>query len=171
MHCLQLARLTLIFNLDNSLLRKCVRHTYRTRLDISYQRKSFLSTLTQKVEQQKKLKVAFFGTDLLSIKILTGLHSLTKDNIIQEVCVVTSASAKKSSKKFDQANNNKASLDLANFRGNQIIDYCARNNISYHTWSNIDQNNEYLDLLKSCDVGVVASFGHLIPSKLIELFP
>lgn len=110
---------------------------------------------------EKKLNVVFFGTDLFSIKILAGLNQLYKDKILNQINVVTSASV---SKKSDSE-----SRDLTNFRGNQIIDFCRLNRIKFFTWNEIKENNE--KLFTGFHVGIVASFGHLIPSNLILSFP
>ena len=49
---------------------------------------------------------------------------------------------------------------------------CNQNNMKYYYWSEIKSNRQkYYDLFKTYDVGVVASFGHLIPSHFIQLFP
>ena len=150
----------------------------KSKLSISHSscQQNVLPASSLSVESPKRLKVVFFGTDLLSIKILAGLHDLTKQGIIQEVCVVTSSSAKKNIRNREQLNNraseqSQVSIDLDNFRGNQIIDFCSKNNIPCHKWPNIKPNRMYVELLKSYDVGVVASFGHLIPEILIKLLP
>jgi methionyl-tRNA formyltransferase len=117
---------------------------------------------------QKKLNVVFFGTDLFSIKILSGLNGLRSDKIINEISVVTSAQAVTKNKKNALA---RPGRDLANFRGNQIMDYCTQNHIVYYKWNEIRADKNYLDLFRNVHVGVVASFGHLIPSSLINIFP
>ncbi|CAF0774603.1 unnamed protein product [Brachionus calyciflorus] len=116
-----------------------------------------------------KLNVVFFGTDLLSIKILIGLNRLFNDKIINKINVVTSATPSKTTCLI--TNKTSRTGDLVNFRGNQIIDYCKKNRIDYYKWNDIKTNNEYEHLFKNFDVGVCASFGHLIPSRLINLFP
>ena len=115
-----------------------------------------------------KLSVVFFGTDLFSIKILTGLNKLYKDKIIKKINVVTSATPLALRNKSII---NKSQSDLTNFRGDQIIQYCIRNDIDYYNWNEIKNNKEYEKRLSGFQVGVVASFGHLIPSSLIDSFP
>ena len=106
-------------------------------------------------------KVVFFGTDLLSIRILKGLHQLLKSDQILGIKAVTSVNP--------SAKNESAT----SLRGNRIIDYCTQNSIDYHLWSDLrtKKSTNYDNQFASYDVGVVASFGHLIPSALIELFP
>ena len=108
---------------------------------------------------QLRPKVVFFGTDLLSIRILQGLHQLLNTGHIQAVKAVTSV--------------NPAAAKNDSLRGNRIVDYCAQNNIECHLWSDLraKRADNYGHLFASYHVGVVASFGHLIPSALIELFP
>ena len=132
----------------------------KSKLSISHSscQQNVLPASSLSVESPKRLKVVFFGTDLLSIKILAGLHDLTKQGIIQEVCVVTSSSAKKNIRNREQLNNraseqSQVSIDLDNFRGNQIIDFCSKNNIPCHKWPNIKPNRMYVELLKSCRSG------------------
>lgn len=120
-------------------------------------------------ECKHKLGVVFFGTDLFSIKILTGLNKLYKDKIINKINVVTSASPLASKNKSSKRG--RTSHDLVNFRGNQIIQYCIENEIEYHKWDEVKVNNDFEKRLSSFDVGVVASFGHLIPSSQIDAFP
>jgi len=130
------------------------------------------SNKNEAVNRTKKLKVVFFGTDLLSIHILKGLQTLLNKRVIHEINVITSASLKPSHQtKYLQQNKQKKSDDLAiNYRGNQIIEFCDKNKIKYHVWSSI-KSEDVLNELKTFDVGVVASFGHLIPGDLIKLFP
>lgn len=113
----------------------------------------------------RKLNVVFFGTDLFSIKILTGLNQLCKDRILSEISVVTSASPSKKAPSADR------SRDLVNFRGNQIIDFCRQNGITFFNWNEIQEDRWNEKLFSGFHVGIVASFGHLIPSSLILSFP
>lgn len=101
------------------------------------------------------LRVVFFGSDYFSVRILRALKRLFEDRKISELAVITSI------KTSLQDNND----------NNQVVDLCSRNNINYHIWSRVAKNDDYMNLLKGYDVGVLASFGHLIPSKLINLFP
>lgn len=123
--------------------------------------KHFRMTSRRMLSCEKKLNVVFFGTDLFSIKILSGLNQLCKDKILNQINVVTSASVSKKS--------STESRDLTNFRGNQIIDFCRHNGIKFFTWNELLEENE--NLFTGFHVGIVASFGHLIPSNLILSFP
>jgi methionyl-tRNA formyltransferase len=102
---------------------------------------------------------------LFSIHILNALNNLLNENQIEDINVVTSASVT-----AKPTNNNNQTKDLDYFRGNQIIDICIKNNIKYHVWSELKQDKSY-SILKGYHIGVVASFGHLIPTGLINIFP
>lgn len=117
------------------------------------------------LSSDSKLNVVFFGTDLFSIKILTGLNQLYRDKILNQINVVTSASVSKKPLGADK------NLDLSNFRGNQIIDFCRRNQIKFFNWNEIKEEKSREKLFTGFHVGIVASFGHLIPSNLILSFP
>ncbi len=122
--------------------------------------------------EKKKLKVVFFGTDLLSIHILKGLQTLLNERVIQEINVITSAAFKPHQENKVLQKRNQKNVDnlAANYRGNQIIEFCLKNRIKYHVWSSIKGENDF-DEFKTFDIGVVASFGHLIPADLIGMFP
>jgi methionyl-tRNA formyltransferase len=81
-------------------------------------------------------------------------------NKIADLCVITSLQQ-----------NNKDNNSILNNK-NKIIELCNQHNMKYYLWSDIKSNRQkYYDLFKTFDVGVVASFGHLIPSHFIQLFP
>ena len=114
-------------------------------------------------------KVVFFGTDILSIQILFGLVNLRKQNLIKEIKVITNSKPLDPEKKI--LLQNETEIDLKDFKGNQIIEYCSNNNIAYHVWSKVKQDKNFEALFSGFHVGVVASFGHLIPSSVINIFP
>lgn len=106
----------------------------------------------------QNLRVVFFGSDRFSIRILRALKQLVDEKKIAEISVVTSIKSSTTSSSSSSAEN-------------QVYDMCRKENINFKLWSNISSNQEYLKLFKRFDIGVVASFGHLIPSNLINLFP
>ena len=109
--------------------------------------------------------------DLFSIHIFNGLINLLNEKIISEINVVTSASVKTVQSDQDKEKyRTNANTQLDYFRGNQIIDMCIQKNIKYHIWSSLKQDKTYQQLF-GFHVGVVASFGHLIPASLINFFP
>lgn len=115
------------------------------------------------------LKVAFFGTDVFSLKILNGLNNLLDQKKIKEIKVITSATRVENySKEITKilSDNNGSPIE---YQG--ILDFCIKNNIKYHFWSEIKINKNYMEILKDYDIGLVASFGHLLPASLIEMFP
>ena len=115
-----------------------------------------------------KLKIAFFGTDLFSVRILQGLNNLLNENKIAQINVITTSPRPTSTRERSFISK---SQDANTTHSLQILDFCAQNNINHHIWSEIKVNKSYRDLLKSFDIGLVASFGHLLPASLIEIFP
>lgn len=106
------------------------------------------------------LRVIFFGSDYFSVRVLRALKSLADQRKIQELAVVTSVKA--SLLKDSQIDHDGQ---------DQVLDVCFKESIKYHLWSEINKNDDFLKVLNGFDVGVLASFGHLIPAKLINLFP
>lgn len=103
-----------------------------------------------------KIKVTFFGSDLFSLETLKKLNNLYKQSYIYKLNVVTSA---------DSKINNK----------NKVIEFCDRQNIEFHYWNDIKIKQDcgkftYENLLSEFNLGLVASFGHIIPSRLINIF-
>jgi methionyl-tRNA formyltransferase len=121
----------------------------------------------EKSKRVKDLKVAFFGTDLFSIKILVGLHNLLSEKKIKEINVITStnSSSKTSKEKLKTSDVERSDIDVG------ITEFCKNNNIKHFLWSEIKTDNNYKELFKDFDIGLVASFGHLLPVGLIEVFP
>ena len=111
-----------------------------------------------------ELRVVFFGTDLFSCKIFDALTELLKQKKIKELCVVTSAAR---SEGLDLDEHKSGSR-----RASKIISVCASLDIKYHLWSSLSNRpDQFRILFDSFHVGVVASFGNLIPSELIRAFP
>lgn len=160
----QIRRFIFIFNLDNGALRNnFVSYQHNVSKHQFKHQSTYLSRVNDITKgNDSKLKVVFFGTDLLSIQILSGLNSLLLKNVIGEIKVITSVSLPVNDKKKESLNG------FDNLVGNQIINYCESNSLKYNVWSDIKSNTE---MLSTYDVGVVASFGHLLPGKLIEKFP
>ncbi|KAG8198943.1 hypothetical protein JTE90_015149 [Oedothorax gibbosus] len=92
------------------------------------------------LDTQKGWKVVFYGTDNLSEEVLKALHAnrISSNNKIVKELDVVCIK-----------------LDCA------VRQYATTNNIPIHTWPYHLPPNTY-------DVGVVASFGHLIPSDCIR---
>ncbi|XP_058796329.1 methionyl-tRNA formyltransferase, mitochondrial isoform X2 [Phymastichus coffea] len=87
--------------------------------------------------------ILFFGTDEFALYSLQALFNEYKQKrLLQRLEIVT------------------------NYKGqeNSLIAYATENNIAVHSWPPQIKDNEF-------DIGVVVSFGHLIPSKMIKLFP
>ena len=117
-----------------------------------------------------KLKIAFFGTDLFSVKILHGLNILLNEKKIDQINVVTS-SARPNSTRERLLKQYETDKEIASFKDDRILDFCEKNKIKHYLWSEIKINKEYKNIFKTFDLGLVASFGHLIPASLIEIFP
>uniref|UniRef100_A0A336MQT9 Methionyl-tRNA formyltransferase, mitochondrial n=1 Tax=Culicoides sonorensis TaxID=179676 RepID=A0A336MQT9_CULSO len=93
----------------------------------------------------KSLKVLFFGTDTFSLSSLVALHTeLEHDRNIKVLDVVTSFRA----------------------MSNPIKDYAQKENLKLFDFKSI-KSKESLDY----DLGLVVSFGHLIPEQIINEFP
>jgi methionyl-tRNA formyltransferase len=113
------------------------------------------------------LKVVFFGTDLLSIKILNSLVQLLKSNRIKELNVVTSSFSLKPGEAALQVDDSSNST----IRGNKVVNFCRQHNVPYTLWPTVSDPKQFKARFESHHVGVVASFGHLIPSEIIQQFP
>ncbi|XP_069690111.1 methionyl-tRNA formyltransferase, mitochondrial [Periplaneta americana] len=103
-----------------------------------------LTTLSENARFWKPpWRVLFFGTDDFSIPSLSMLYKeLEKDKLIRRLAVVTSLKAKK----------------------NPVRDFAIANELTVFRWPYHPIPGEY-------DIGLVASFGHLIPERVIESFP
>lgn len=88
-------------------------------------------------------KILFFGTDEFAAHHLASLHQ-------------------------EQLKNVKALVDrldvLVCTEKCDVLKYAIDNNLTVHRWPVTDIDNQY-------DVGVIVSFGHLIPKRIIEKFP
>ena len=157
-------KLILLFNRNNFLVKKFSLIHSSAKLSIPHTVLSKNSANQINLKFEKKLKVVFFGSDLLSVQILNGLHDLLKENFIQEISIVTEAD-KSATQRNNQPNSN------SGLKKNKVIEFCVQNNLNYHIWSSIKVNRSYENVFNHFHVGVVASFGHLIPSHLIQMLP
>lgn len=112
-----------------------------------------------------KLNVTFFGTDVFSLTILNGLNDLYKQNLIKSLNVVTCEMQSNTDAKHHKQEKGDFSKE------NRILKFCQENRLQYFLWMDLKNDKSYLELLKDNDIAVVASFGHIIPSKLINLYP
>jgi methionyl-tRNA formyltransferase len=96
----------------------------------------------------KPLNVAFFGSDLFSMHILEHLYHLFSNDKsrIQHLEVVTTVSS-----------------------SNTVLRGAERLQLTTHTWPNTDAFISKSPV--QFDLGILASFGQLLPKKLIETFP
>ena len=98
---------------------------------------------TEKTSQ--KLKVLFFGTDSFS---LPSLESLYAENTLPKGSI--------------------SRLDVCCFKTKSLVpvvqSYCEKNEIKIHYWP------PDVELCSQFDLGIVASFGKLIPSNIIQSF-
>ena len=108
----------------------------------------YLSTCSYSNPINKPLNIAFFGSDLFSMRILEHLYDLfnEENSRIKNLEVVTSVSS-----------------------SNAVMKRAAQLELTIHTWP-------YMDLLISkspvqFDLGILASFGPLLPERLITSFP
>ncbi|XP_014211448.1 methionyl-tRNA formyltransferase, mitochondrial [Copidosoma floridanum] len=87
--------------------------------------------------------VLFFGTDEFALASLKALnHNYRQSGFLRRLEVVTA------------------------YRGqeNAVIKYAKEHNIIVHNWPPRIKKDDF-------EIGVVVSFGHLIPSRIIDLFP
>ena len=93
----------------------------------------------------RKLKVLFFGTDSFS---LPSLESLYAENTLPKGSI--------------------SRLDVCCFKAKSLVpvvqSYCEKNEITIHYWP------PDVELCSQFDLGIVASFGKLIPSNIIQSF-
>lgn len=96
-------------------------------------------------DQKKKLSILFFGTDNFALESLKILHQeLNSDSGCVQNLSVSCAQMK--------------TLVPA------VQQFSIDNNLDFHLWPPDLTNSHY-------DLGVVASFGHLIPKRIIQAFP
>lgn len=86
--------------------------------------------------------VLFFGTDKFSLESLKILHNMCKSKVLQQLEVVTVNKGKE----------------------NEITKYAKENDIIIHKWSPEINVSKF-------HIGIVVSFGHLIPFNIINSFP
>ncbi|CAL7940104.1 unnamed protein product [Xylocopa violacea] len=112
--------------------------------------KRFLETFNPKIYhknsytvlQNKQWKVLFFGTDEFSVESLKILCNKYESKVLQRLEVVTTQQVQK----------------------NAVTKYAEENKIIINKWPIEVNKCEF-------DIGIVVSFGHLIPHKIIEAFP
>lgn len=102
------------------------------------------------------MRVLFLGTDKFSLGTLTALNDIyNRDgSVISQLNVVSSAEP--------HYNKKKKQLDVP-----QVISFAEEHNLKTLHWKTVKQSGVFED---TYDLGVVASFGDFIPSKVISLF-
>ena len=114
--------------------------------------------LCTNIENKLPLKnVTFFGADMFSTVVLNCLNELVKRKLVVNLNVITS-------------DNSKQIGNTSTIKKNHVIDYCKDNKIEFHFWENIRKDYKYENVLSNHDLGVVASFAYLLPSRLINLY-
>ncbi|KAI8123012.1 hypothetical protein FF38_11658 [Lucilia cuprina] len=107
-----------------------------------YKRKlTFIRTFSTKINKND-LKVLFFGTDNFSLPSLKVLHKHNNSKI-ENLAVVTSFKSP----------------------ANCVRQYAEQQKLRLYKWPIVAEDCHAYDL------GVVVSFGHMIPSQIIEAFP
>jgi len=109
------------------------------------------------IEKNALKNVSFFGADMFSAAILNCLNDLVKRKFFSKLNVITCYNSKKIG-------------DINKIKKNHVIDYCKENKLEYHFWEDIRNDYKYENLLVNHDLGVVASFAHLLPSRLMNLY-
>lgn len=126
----------------------------KAKLPWSFQRLSFSA---QSCQNCQGLRILYFGSDAFSIGPLAALVSRMRERnsgkvAVEDVEVVTSESPllRKTNKKQ---------------KPSDFVKFVKREKLKIHFW-NKDVSNKISDF----DFGLVASFGHLIPKKTIQMF-
>ena len=114
----------------------------------NFAKNSIIKSTWRKYHTEKtsrKLKVLFFGTDSFS---LPSLESLYAENTLPKGSI--------------------SRLDVCCFKAKSLVpvvqSYCEKNEIKIHYWP------PDVELCSQFDLGIVASFGKLIPSNIIQSF-
>lgn len=133
----------------------------------------------------RSYKVLFFGSDEFSVHSLKALHDCNSNKYIHTANYnniiplnsskqqrTSSPSVLLSSSNFRSGDNNNAIQELAvvtSFKGadNAVRKFTKTTDIPMFGWPLCDP----VELCSRFDVGVVVSFGHLIPEPIINAFP
>ncbi|KAJ8036016.1 Methionyl-tRNA formyltransferase, mitochondrial [Holothuria leucospilota] len=102
---------------------------------------------------QQGFRIVFFGSDSFAVKHLTALGLNAKGkcgNVVKHLEVVSS------SPKVIQRRGKKR------LETSPVVDYCQTEGLPLHLWP--------MDSIDGFDVGVVVSFGYMIPDRLIKCF-
>ncbi|XP_017790874.1 PREDICTED: methionyl-tRNA formyltransferase, mitochondrial, partial [Habropoda laboriosa] len=94
------------------------------------------------ISQNRPWKVLFFGTDEFAVESLKTLHKKYDSKVLQRLEVVTTDKKKET----------------------PVMKYAKQNKLIVHKWP-IEIN------VSEFHIGILVSFGHLIPSKIINAFP
>lgn len=107
----------------------------------AYKKYLICSRRSHTISQEGPWKVLFFGTDNFAVESLKALHK-TCETKVQRLEVVTSRNVKHS----------------------PVLKYAKENELNIYEWP-LEGN------IPDFHIGVVVSFGHLIPSNIINTFP
>jgi len=105
------------------------------------------TTESVQVSENRRLRILFFGTDSFALTSLQRLHQelLVRDGVVNRLEVVC--------------------LQMKSLVP-QVSQYAKNNSIPVHLWPPC---TDYIS--QNFDLGVVASFGRLIPGRIISSFP
>ena len=103
-------------------------------------------SLVNQVRNKKRLKVLFFGTDQFALSTLKSLHHETG---LENGCI----------------NNLESCCSKMKDLVPPVKSYCSQHHIPHHNWP------PCTTLCRKFDIGVVSSFGHMIPTEIISSFP
>eukprot|EP00794_Sanderia_malayensis_P015036 gene15036-16589_t len=115
--------------------------------------------ITQFTRRKSSLKILYFGSDAFSFGPLRHLVQRTKQenqevkSNIEAIEIVTSESLIPITSK-------------KKIKPSEFIEFAKSNNLQLHRW----YKDSISELAKDFDIGIVASFGHLIPKKVIQNF-
>jgi len=127
----------------------------RSRRFICPQHRKFCSNTSK---QDKKRRIMFFGNDNFSLATLKLLHeAMLQNRVVSKLEVCTS------SDRITTTSPDGVVTSLTN----PVSDFCDIKGLQHHKWPPHLFENSQPDF----DVGVVASFGKMLTSKIISSFP
>ncbi|KAI0985282.1 hypothetical protein GJ496_005316 [Pomphorhynchus laevis] len=97
-----------------------------------------------------KTSVVFFGSDHFSLIILSKIQEYV-GSLVRSLNVVTTERKRRK------------------LRSGPIVDHCVQSNLEHYIWTN-DTISCDIFRNRSFDIGILASFGHMIPKTVIDSF-
>lgn len=115
-----------------------------------------------------KLNILFFGTDHFSIHSLRSLDQYRYRGIADGPWIWTEMTIIFHCRQNEQSTINRIDV-VTSFKGqgNPVKKYAEANDMNCRDWITLNATNTPVKY----DLGIVVSFGHLIPEQIINMFP